>query len=305
MYFKEIENYNSKLSWSTFYLQLGRYIYNGIKDYSEPPHMAINTTYTNYCSHVIALGVLDSLYSDSTISTSTNDILDQLKPGMLVFYQATLDSQEITHTYCGKTEEGYPILKTKDKNPIQIIVKKDWHTKIRVANTQRKYKRTRSLNNQSLQILKTVYNPDTIDSISRSNPLSLLIIGNEKQLREEAALEIDGTSLNNLLLMEHFVREQEFYITKIISSRSMNDLEIKTDKAFVIYTSLESFNNFYEELSMYPSVFLFNNQIESFYKIDVLETLDKIIEKQPPSRYLDINSLEIPKGLEIVTWEGE
>lgn len=305
MYFKEIENYNSKLSWSKFYLQLGRYIYNFIQNYSEPQHIAINMPYTNYCSHIVALGILDSLYSDVAIATQHNNILDQLEPGMLVFYQPKPDSPEVTHTYDGQTEEGYPILKTKGKNPVRNVIKKDWDVKIRVATTQRRYKRNRSLGNQSLQTLKAKYDSNTIDNISRSNPLSIIIIGNEKQLKEESYLEIDGISLNELLLMKHFVREQEFYITKIISSRSLSDLEIKSDKTFIIYTSLESFNNFYDELSMYPSVFLFNNQSESFYKLDVLETLNKIIDKQPPSNDFDISSLEIPKGIEIITWEGE
>ncbi|WP_458411456.1 hypothetical protein ACNQFZ_11335 [Schinkia sp. CFF1] len=274
MYFNEIEGSNASLPWMKFYLNLGRYFLECIWDSNRKYGICINVPFTEYLAVTIGLGVCDAIYSEDVEIKETEA---EYEIGMLLFYKVTPDHDEKAVTFQGFNSNGHPIVKTKGKNPETITITHNWENKLRIAPTQRSYKRNRYLSNDHTKKVKQFYGTEVLNRLEKSNEFSLLFIGNETRLKKEFETRLtENLFFSDFLLPKQLVGEQEYYLSELVSSRHKEDLHNIKNKTIVIYNTLEAFNNFYEELVDCHCILLFDRRDTSIHREDVFNLLKKL-----------------------------
>lgn len=305
MFFKDIESSTGSLHWAHFFLKLGRMYGSEILKENQIHNMVIKVPYTNYIPHFISLGAADQIYS-SPIENSIENVKSKLKPGMLIYYKPTINKAESPYTFLGFTEDGYPIIEDKGKNPTKTKLGIKWETKIRIANEQVKYKKGHKLKNTAINILKDYYPINNLDLIARTNNHRIILIGNEKKILIEAQEEIQNIEFYNWLMMRPFLHQQSYYLTDIYSSKFKGDLNNIPHNTIVIYSSLDAFYNFYDELKSYSSVVLYSPVESNLKDIEVLSSVMDLLDNHESSKIIE-NAISnyIPKGIELGTWVVE
>ena len=303
MFFKDIETQHKFLSWAQFYLNLGRLYGQKILKDDSIHNTIIKVPYTNFIPHLLSLGIADETYDYPIESNYSFDWKDKLTPGILVFYKTSIDKSETPYTFIGFSESGYPIIEDKKKHPTRTQLGRDWETKIRIAIEQVTYKKSRTLKNKTLNILKKHYSTENLERLAQLNDHRILIIGNEKKLKNEAEEKIHNLEIYHWLLMRPFLHQQSYYLTDIYSSRYKGELEGLPSNTIVIYSSLDAFYNFHEELNCFSSIVLYASIESGPTELEVLSMLVDLMDEYDASSLIETMVTNvIPKGIEIGTW---
>lgn len=314
MYFSDIDNPLSNLNWAKFYVDLGRLFGREIIHSGQLHNLILRVPYTNYIAHFISLGIADEVYSNDNIELES-DLSEKLIPGETVVYFKESDySREKPYNFLGFNKYNNPIIqemkRQKQKSsPMKIFLANDWREKVRVANENIQYKTVRTLNNDSLNKLKHYYSDENLEKLARLNNNKIIIIGNKNRLEKEADTVIQGLKLSNWLLMHHSLSLQSFYLSKVYSTQYQEKLEELPKGTVVIYTSLDSFYYFYDDLKGFSSIVLDSPVENNINEQQALEDIVELFGKYKYSELIDSalrsehTKKVIPKGVEFGSWE--
>lgn len=305
MLFKEIETQHGSLYWANFFLRLGRFFGEKIINNEALHHIVIKTHYTDFIPQIISLGFADYVYSNMDDDYGDENIKEKLHPNTTIYYRAAPEIPEEPYIYISSDNNGFPIIKDMKKNPTSITVGIGWEKKIRIANEQIIYKKSRALKNKNLTNLKKHYSAERLEQLARLNHYRILIIGNETRITKESEATIQGLPFYNWLLMRPFLHQQSYYLTNVYSSKYKEALENLPSNTLVIYASLDAYYNFNEEelLEDFPSIILYTPFENAPIEIEALTTIVENLENYDASELIE-NELEknLPKGVEIATW---
>lgn len=304
LFFKDIEMTTGSLNWAQFFLKLGRLYGQEILEDELIHNSIIKVPYTNFIPHLLSLGAADQIYCKPSEENEIDDLKSKLKPGLLIFYKPTVNQVETPHTFIGFTDNGYPIIEDKKRYPTRTRLGENWETKIRIANEQVIYKRNRILKNDTINILKDYYPISNLDSLARANNHRILLIGNEKKIKLEAQEKIDNVKIYSWLLMRPFLHQQFYYLTDVYSSKYKGELNDLPESTIVIYTSLDAFYNFYDELNYFSSIVLYSSVESKPSDVEALSMIVDLMDVNDSSKLIEEAVLtKIPKGIEMGTWK--
>lgn len=303
MLFKEIETQHGSLHWAKFFLELGR-LYGQQLIHDDAAHnLIIKMPYTDFIPQLISLGFADQLYSQISAEPPDTNLKEKLVPGTIVYYRSSPTLPEEPYKFLDFYNSEFPIIEDMKKNTLRIKITKNWEKKIRIANEQVIYKKSRALKNKTLNSLKQYYPAARLEQLARLNNYRILIVGNETKLKQESEATIQGLNLHSWLLMRQFLHSQSYYLTNIYSSKFKKDLEELPFNTLIIYSSLEAFYHFHEELNMYSSIILYSSFENSPMEIEALSTVVDLLDTYKASSLLESKlSNSLPKGVDIGTW---
>jgi len=303
LFFKDIEMTTGSLNWAQFFLKLGRLYGQAILEDELIHNTIIKVPYTSYIPHLLSLGTADQIYCKPSGETEIDDLKSKLKPGLLIYYKPSVNQVETPHTFIDFTDNGYPVIEDKKRYSTRTRLGENWENKIRIANEQVIYKRNRTLKNKTINILKDYYPISNLDSLARSNNHRILLIGNEKKLKLEAQEKIDNIEIYSWLLMRPFLHQQSYYLTDIYSSKYKGDLNGLPRSTIVIYTSLDAFYNFYDELNCFSSIVLYSSVESNPTEIEALSMVVDLMDDNGSSKLIEEAIFSnFPKGIEMGTW---
>lgn len=303
MLFKEIESINGELKWADFYLNLGRLFGEDILNDERVHNIFLKIPYIDYIPHMIALGIADSIYETES-SIEDTDLQNSLEKGMTIYYRPTPNEPEIPCIFLELNDMNYPVIEDMKENKTVYTLGKFWKNKIRIANEHVVYKKSRTLNESLLNNIKKYYPISNINNIAQFNKQKVLIIGNETKLKIESEAVIQDLPLYNWLLLKQYLHPQLFSLCNIYSSKFKGDLEELSDRTIVIYTNLESFFSFNEELKEFSSIILFSPIDEQNFSMDALTLINDFLDSNNASDLIEETlTSNIPKGVDMATWK--
>ncbi|MCC3359106.1 hypothetical protein [Bacillus sp. REN16] len=311
MKFNNIEDEITEESWLSFYLNIGRHFYEANLDERNKITLCLSVPFLHYIAAGIGLGICDKLYS-LDISKNEGDILKELNPGTLIFYQAPNTKKEKAYTFEGFNVDGYPLLLSKGKNPETITLTRTqlWRN-IRVAPDQVKYKRNRIIKTSYLQTpIYSFYNKANIDNILRKSQINILFIGNEKRLKKEMRYEFEkGYPLSQWLLPKSMFGAQSSFVSEIVSSGTRVDSIDISPETFLIFDGVQAFTQSWYRKMGNPSIILLERTASMESLFSGIDLLNRIIDSRDvsvASDFLDVVA-SIPKApgnLELTAWRG-
>lgn len=103
--------------------------------------------------------------------------------------------------------------------------------------------------------------------------------------------------------MRPFLHQQSYYLTDIYSSKYKGDLNDLPPSTIVIYTSLDAFYNFYDELNCFSSIVLYSSVESNPTEVEALSMIVDLMDEKDSSKLIEEAVLtNIPKGIEMGTW---
>lgn len=303
MFFKEIELLNGELKWAQFYLKIGRLFGREALNSREINNLLLIIPYSNYVPHILALGVADSIYQYASQS-EIYSLKDSLSPGTTIYYRSSSNEAEIPCTFLGFNNLGNPIIQDMKKNTTTITLGKDWINQLRIANEQVTYKKVRKLDEKLINNLKNNYSVESLDYLTKINKHNILIIGNATKLKSESESLIDDLPIYNWILLDSYVHPQLFSLTTIYSSKYKDPLKKLTKDTIVIYTNLEAYLFFQDELKDFSSIILFSPLEEANFPQEALLIITNNLDSNPPSNLVTEHLIsQVPKGVAIASWK--
>ena len=305
MFFKEVESINGELKWANFYLSLGRIFGNNILNHLQRHHVFLKLPYTDYIPHLIALGIADSIYENIN-PIDPSSLEHELEQGMTVYYRPVQNKAEFPCIFLEFNEKGYPIIEDMKKNKTIYTLGKHWREQLRIANEHIIYKKGRTLDEKLINNLKKIYPANNISLLAKLNKHKVLIIGNETKLKNEADAIIEELPLYNWLLLKSHLHLQLFSLCTVYSSKYKGDLEDLSADTVVIYTNLEAYLFFSDELKDFSSITLFSPIEEQNFQIEALSKISNELDNFECSEVI-LNKLKtsIPKGVDLASWKTD
>lgn len=303
MFFKDIESLNGEFRWAEFFLTIGRLFGKEVLDSCAVHSLFLQIPYSSHIPHILALGIADSIYQNASQSLNYS-LEDSLHSGTTIYYRSDPRKAEVPCTFIKFNERGNPVIQDMKKNPTTITVGRDWKNQIRIANEQVTYKKSRKLDEKLMDNLKNHYPVETLNYISKMNKHNILIIGNATKLKNESESLIQDLPIYNWILLDSYIHPQLFSLTTIYSSKYKDSLKELTKNTIIIYTNLEAYILFQDELKDFSNIILFSPIEELNISEEALMMITNNLDSNPPSDLIDENLLSrVPKGVAIASWK--